>query len=69
MPPAPLRMPAGCRTRAMTRRQTASDIFKAELEDMADKLAYDLTILAPDGRLRGIRLNARSGAVLRIEKN
>ncbi|WP_206239946.1 PepSY domain-containing protein [Novosphingobium terrae] len=53
----------------MTRRQIASDILKVELEDRADKLAYDLTILAPDGRLRGIRLNARSGAIIRIEKN
>jgi uncharacterized membrane protein YkoI len=53
---------------AIARRHVSGDVLRIDMQDMADRLAYDIRILAPDGRLRSIMLDARSGAIIRIER-
>jgi uncharacterized membrane protein YkoI len=51
----------------LARRRVPGEVLRIELEDSAGTLAYELRMLTPDGALRAIFLDARSGAILRIE--
>jgi uncharacterized membrane protein YkoI len=41
--------------------------LKVELENEHEHLQYEIKVLAGNGRVREIKLDARSGAVLEIE--
>ncbi|MFV3126671.1 PepSY domain-containing protein [Niveispirillum sp. KHB5.9] len=44
-------------------REQPGDILEIELED--DPVSYEVKVLAPDGRVRKLVLDARTGAVLK----
>ena len=52
---------------AIARHHVAGDVVNIELENVGNQLVYNVRILAPDGRLCSIKLDARSGAIIRIE--
>lgn len=43
------------------------DVIKIELEDEKGRLIYEVKLLGDDGRVREVELDARSGAVLKVE--
>jgi uncharacterized membrane protein YkoI len=43
------------------------EVLKVELENEHEHLQYEIKVLAGNGRVREIKLDARSGAVLEIE--
>lgn len=43
------------------------EVLKVDLQDSTGRLTYEVKILAPNGTMSAIFLDARSGAVLRIE--
>ena len=43
------------------------DVLEVELEDEHGRLIYDLKILAGNGRVREVEIDARTGAVLKVE--
>ena len=43
------------------------DVLEVELEDEHGKLIYDLKILARNGRVREVEIDAKTGAVLKVE--
>ncbi|MFC5520656.1 PepSY domain-containing protein [Polaromonas jejuensis] len=50
---------------AIVAERVPGEIIKVELE--GKRLQYKLKVLAPDGRVRKMRLDARSGATLSID--
>lgn len=43
------------------------DVIKVELEDEKGRLIYEVKLLGKDGRVREVELDAKSGAVLKVE--
>jgi len=43
------------------------DVLEVELEDEHGRLIYDLKILAKNGRVREVEIDAKTGAVLKVE--
>lgn len=43
------------------------DVLEVELEDEHGRLIYDLKILARNGRVREVEIDAKTGAVLKVE--
>jgi len=43
------------------------EVLKVDLQDSTGRLTYEVKILAPNGTMSAIFLDAHSGAVLRIE--
>lgn len=52
---------------ALAAQKVPGDVLKVELEDDDGRLVYELKVLARDGRLRELKIDARSGALLKIE--
>lgn len=52
---------------AIAAGRVPGDILEVELEDEHGRLIYDLKILAKNGRVREVEIDARSGAVLKVE--
>jgi len=52
---------------AIAAQRVPGEVLKIELEREHGVLSYELKILARDGRVRELRLDARSGAVLALE--
>lgn len=52
---------------AIAAEQVAGDVLKVEIEREHGVLIYEVEILTAAGRVREIKINARSGAVLSIE--
>jgi uncharacterized membrane protein YkoI len=52
---------------AIAQHQVAGDVLKTELEQKSWGLQYEVKILTATGRVREVKLNARSGAVVKIE--
>lgn len=52
---------------AITRQQIPGDVIDVEIEFENGLIVYEITVLAPNGRVREIELDARTGKVLEIE--
>lgn len=52
---------------AIAQEAVAGDVVEVELEQEDGKLIYEIKVLTPAGRVREIELDARTGAVLKIE--
>ena len=52
---------------AIAQRRVAGEVLKTELEQKSWGLQYEVKILTPTGRVREVKLNARTGAVVKIE--
>ncbi len=55
------------RVLAIAGREVPGDVLKVELEDDDGRLIYDLKILARNGRVREVEIDAKTGAVLKVE--
>ena len=52
---------------AIAQKQVPGDILEVELERREQGFGYEFKILTPDGRIRKIELNAKTGAVVKIK--
>lgn len=52
---------------ATAQAKVPGDVLKVELEQKSWGLKYEVKILTPSGRVREIDLDARTGAILKIE--
>lgn len=52
---------------AIAEQQVPGDVIEVELEDEHRALVYEIKILTPTGRVREIKIDARTGVVLKIE--
>ncbi|MEX2050577.1 MAG: PepSY domain-containing protein [Steroidobacteraceae bacterium] len=52
---------------AIAKQQIPGDVIDVELEFENGLVVYEITVLAPNGRVREIELDARTGKVLEIE--
>jgi len=48
-------------------QQVPGDVIEVELENKKDALIYEIKILTGTGRVREVKIDARSGAVVKIE--
>lgn len=48
-------------------QQVPGDVIEVELENNKDALIYEIKILTGTGRVREVKIDARSGAVVKIE--
>ena len=54
---------------AIAEQRAPGDVLKVELEDDDGKLVYEVKILGRNGRVRELDIDARTGAVLKIEND
>jgi uncharacterized membrane protein YkoI len=52
---------------ALAAQRAPGDVLKVELEDEKGQLIYEVKILGPNGQVREIKLDARTGGVVKIE--
>ena len=52
---------------AIASKEVPGDVIEVELEDEGEALVYEINILTSTGRVREIRIDARTGAVMSIE--
>lgn len=52
---------------ALARARVPGEVVKIELEHDDGRLIYEIKILTADGRMREVKLDARSGALIEIE--
>lgn len=52
---------------AIAGQHVPGDIIEVELEDKKNVLVYEIKVLTETGRVREIKIDARTGAVLKIE--
>ena len=52
---------------AIANKEVAGDVIEVELEDEREALIYEIKILTSTGRVREVKIDARTGAVLKIE--
>ena len=52
---------------AIADQQVPGDVIEVELEDEHGALVYEIKILTGNGRVREVKIDARTGAVLKIE--
>ncbi len=52
---------------AIASKEVPGDVIEVELEDERDALVYEIKILTSTGRVREVEIDARTGAVLKIE--
>jgi uncharacterized membrane protein YkoI len=52
---------------AIAQQAVSGDVIEVELERKHDALVYELKILTPSGRVREVKVDARTGLVLEIE--
>ena len=52
---------------AIAQAKVRGDVVKVELEHETWGIKYEVKILTPSGRVREVEINARTGAVLKIE--
>ena len=52
---------------AIAGQRVPGDVLKVELEDDDGRLIYDLKILARNGRVREVEIDAKTGAILKVE--
>jgi uncharacterized membrane protein YkoI len=54
---------------AAAQAHAPGDVVKTELEAKRGRLIYEVKILTPEGAVREVKLDARTGALLRIEND
>jgi uncharacterized membrane protein YkoI len=52
---------------ALAAARAPGDVIKVELEDEKGRLIYEVKMLGTDGRVREVELDAKTGAVLKVE--
>ena len=52
---------------AIATKEVPGDVIEVELEDEREALLYEIKILTSTGRVREVKIDARTGAVLNIE--
>ena len=52
---------------AIANQQVPGDVIEVELEDEKSALVYEIKILTSTGRVREVKIDARTGQVLTIE--
>jgi uncharacterized membrane protein YkoI len=52
---------------AIAQQAVAGDVIEVELERKREALVYEIKILTPSGRVREVKVDARTGSVLEIE--
>ena len=52
---------------AIAQQAVAGDVIEVELEREKDTLVYEIKVLTATGRVREVEVDARTGAVLKIE--
>ena len=52
---------------AIASKEVPGDVIEVELEDERGALVYEIKILTSTGRVREVEIDARTGAVLKIE--
>jgi uncharacterized membrane protein YkoI len=52
---------------AITQEAVSGDVIEVELERKHETLVYEIKILTPGGRVREVKVDARTGLVLEIE--
>lgn len=52
---------------AVAQARVPGEVLKVELEEISDRLGYEVKMLTPDGRVREIKLDARTGAILAVQ--
>lgn len=52
---------------AIARQHVPGDVIDVEIEHEDGLIVYEITVLAPNGRVREVELDARTGKVLEIE--
>lgn len=55
------------RVLAIAGKEVPGDVLKVELEDDDGRLIYDLKILSRNGRIREVEIDAKTGAILKVE--
>jgi uncharacterized membrane protein YkoI len=51
----------------LTTRQVPGDVLKVELENEDGRYVYEVKILASNGRVREVKLDAKDGSLIEIE--
>ncbi|HWL46488.1 MAG TPA: PepSY domain-containing protein [Sphingomonadaceae bacterium] len=51
----------------LARARVPGDVVKTELESKRERLIYEVKILTRAGRVREVKLDARTGRILRVE--
>lgn len=54
---------------AIANEQVPGDVIEVELEDEKKLLVYEIKILTSTGRVREVKIDARTGKVLQIEND
>jgi uncharacterized membrane protein YkoI len=52
---------------AIAQQAVPGDVIEVELERKHDALLYEIKVLTPSGRVREVKVDARTGSVLEIE--
>ena len=52
---------------AIANKEVPGDVIEVELEDEREALLYEIKILTSTGRVREVKIDARTGAVVSIE--
>jgi len=52
---------------AVAQHRIPGEVLRAELEEVSDRFGYSVKILTPDGRVREIRLDAQTAAILAVQ--
>lgn len=51
----------------IAQRRVRGEVLKVELEEASRQIVYELKVLTPDGRVREMKIDARTGQVLKVE--
>ena len=52
---------------AIAQEKVPGDVIEVELESKRDALVYEIKVLTQSGRVREVKIDARTGTVLKIE--
>jgi uncharacterized membrane protein YkoI len=53
----------------IAQHRVPGEVLKVELEELSDRLGYEVKVLTADGRVQEIKLDARTGAILKVEND
>lgn len=53
----------------IAQHRAPGEVLKVELQAMSGRLGYQVKVLTADGRVQEIRLDARTGAILKVEND
>lgn len=53
----------------IAQHRVPGEVLKVELEELTDRLGYEVKVLTADGRVQEVKLDARTGAILKVEND